>query len=60
MNINLLNLTDLYSLKHPEFNIEYHDEIYKKLQCLLELLICSNREILLGSKFGDGKNLYGK
>ena len=44
MNINLLNLTDLYSSKHPEFNIEYNDEIYKKLKSLLELLICSNRD----------------
>lgn len=44
MNTNLLNLTDLYSSKHPEFNIEYNDEIYKKLKYLLELFICSNRD----------------
>lgn len=44
MNINLLNLTDLYYSKHPEFNIGYNYEIYKKLKYLLELLICSNRD----------------
>ena len=44
ININLLSLTDLYSSKHLEFNIEYNDEMYKKLKSLLELLICGNRE----------------
>ena len=39
MNINLLNLTDLYSSKHPGFTIEHNDEIYKKLNLIIPVRI---------------------